>query len=266
MKISELCLDSLMYTVEKDSNMDLYPALQSVNNDSKFFTYCSDEELMDVSLLTITMISYALPKQEKLKQRFIDISEKITRPIMERNSTLLNCRLTIMLGYYIDILYKDDESIFFDVISMFIQSLSSTEENYALAFQSADTLNTIINDNDIIPRISPFINELLEKVSECIAYVEIPDFFEFVAEIFKFYKTSIKKESLILTVRCIVRRIINDVESHSSNDAKQQNPFQVEESKDKTASQSTSKSTIVISKCWAIIFEIIKCQEFIERF
>jgi hypothetical protein len=106
-----------------------------------------------------------------------------------------------MLGYYIDILYKNDESIFFEVISMFIQSLVTNGENYALAYQSADTLNTIINDSDIIPRIAPFINELLEKVSECIMVVEIPDFFDFLGEVFKYYKDSISKESLTLVIR-----------------------------------------------------------------
>ena len=145
-KISELCLDTLLYTIVKDSNMDLYPTLKVHHPDSKFLSYWTDEELIDVSLLTITMISYALPKQEKLKNRLIEIWEKITRPIMDKRNTLLNWRLTIMLGYYIDILYRDDESIFFDVISMFIESLTSDEENYALAYQSADTLNTIIND------------------------------------------------------------------------------------------------------------------------
>lgn len=263
-KIAELCLDVLLYAITKEPNMDLYPTLNKHNADCKFFTYCSDEDLIDVSLLTITMISYALPKQEKLKTRFIDVWEKITRPIMERDSTLLNCRLTIMLGYYIDILYKKDESIFFEVISMFIQSLTANEENYALAFQSADTLNTIINDNDIIPRITPFINELLEKVSECIIVVEIPDFFEFISEIFKFYRESITKDSLILIIRCIVRRILNDVNMNSSKESKGKNPFQVEESKASGKSHSSSKSTIIISRCWSIIIDILKCKEFIE--
>ena len=169
-----------------------------------------------------------------------------------------------MLGYYIDILYKKDESIFFEVISMFIQSLTANEENYALAFQSADTLNTIINDNDIIPRITPFINELLEKVSECIIVVEIPDFFEFISEIFKFYRESITKDSLILIIRCIVRRILNDVNMNSSKESKGKNPFQVEESKASGKSHSSSKSTIIISRCWSIIIDILKCKEFIE--
>ena len=265
-KISEICMDALLNSVIKDQNMDLYPTLKENYTNSKFFAYWTDEELIDVSLLTITMISYALPKQEKLKVRLIEICERITRPIMERNSILLNCRLTVMLGYYIDILYRDDETIFFDVISMFIRSLSLSEESSALAYQSADTLNTIINDNDIIPRVTPFINELLEKVAEWIMTVEIPDFFEFLNEIFKFYNDSISKESIVLILRWIVRRILYDVESKSPQSEENQNPFKVEETKSVVKKESSAKSTIIIAKSWSIIFEIISNREFVNSY
>ena len=71
-------------------------------------------------------------------------------------------------------------------MTLLINSLNSDESNLALAIQCSDTLNTIINDRDVIPRISPYINELLEKVSENIISVKIPEFFDFLSEIFKF--------------------------------------------------------------------------------
>lgn len=199
--LCHLTLDILEYAVMKDPNMDLYPTLKEHYQDCKFFKYCSDEDLIDSSILTLTMVSYALPKDPTLKNRFISIVEKVTKPILDRNSLLLNCRLTVMLGYYIDILYKSDESVFFQVINMFIASLTSGEDSLALAHQSADTLNTIINDNDIIPRVKPMINDLLKDVAACIMKVRIPDFFDFLSEIFKFYKDDIDEYSLILTIK-----------------------------------------------------------------
>ena len=127
---------------------------------------CTDEQLIDICLLVLTMVSYALPKDDALKVRFTKTVEKVTLPILERNNLLLECRLTIMLGYYIDILYKDDEEVFFKVIGMFLNSLSSGPEKLALAHQSADTLNTIINDSDVIPRVIPMLPQLLDKVAE----------------------------------------------------------------------------------------------------
>ena len=157
------------------------------------------------------MVSYALPKDETLKERFTEILEKVTEPIMLTENLILNCRLTCLLGYYIDILYKEDNLIFNKVIKMFITSLNQNEENHALALQSSDTLNTIINDNDIVPRIKPIINELLFAVNDAILTVKIPHFFEFLEEIFKYYKDDILKENVVICVNYLVKRIENDV-------------------------------------------------------
>jgi len=146
--------------------MELYPILKDHYANSTFLANSSDEDKIDVGLMMLTMVSYALPKADLLKETFVKVIENITDPILSMNSLLLNCRLTIMLGYYMDILYKSDEKVFLGVIKMFLDSLTSGPENLALAHQSSDTLNTIINDNDIIPRIAPILPQLLERVSE----------------------------------------------------------------------------------------------------
>lgn len=263
--LCHLTLDILEYAVIKDPNMDLYPTLKEHYQDSKFFKYCSDEDLIDVSILTLTMVSYALPKDATLKSRFISIVEKVTKPILDRNSLLLNCRLTIMLGYYIDILYKNDESVFFQVINMFINSLTSGEDALALAHQSADTLNTIINDNDIIPRVRPMINELLKDVAGCIMSVRIPDFFDFLSEIFKFYKDDINEESLILTIKCLVQRIEKDV-TDAKGEARAENPFQVEQVQREKSESSTFTTSMSVQKCWSIIISILETDTYIEKY
>jgi len=261
--ICELSCDALEYAVTKDPNMELYPTLGRHYTECRFFAYCSDEDLIDVCLLTLTMVSYALPKQDKIKERFVDICERITKPVMERHSVLLNCRLTVMLGYYIDILYKGDESVFFDVISMFVNSLTADDDTLALAYQSADTLNTIINDNDIIPRIAPFINELLAKVVECVIVVKIPDFFDFLGEIFKFYKTHIDKDTLILAVKGLVQRIELDSTSHKGG---ARNPFKDPAEDAATSTSSTNTATIAIAKCWSILSTILETKEYIDNY
>ena len=263
--LCHLTLDILEYAVIKDPNMDLYPTLKEHYQDSKFFKYCSDEDLIDVSILTLTMVSYALPKDATLKSRFISIVEKVTKPILDRNSLLLNCRLTIMLGYYIDILYKNDESVFFQVINMFINSLTSGEDALALAHQSADTLNTIINDNDIIPRVRPMINELLKDVAGCIMSVRIPDFFDFLSEIFKFYKDDINEESLILTIKCLVQRIEKDV-TDAKGEARAENPFQAEQVQREKSESSTFTTSMSVQKCWSIIISILETDTYIEKY
>ena len=45
----------------------------------------------------------------------------------------------------------------------------------------------------MIPRLSEYIKELLEFVRECMDKVDIPDYFGFVGEIFKFYEDSLDR-------------------------------------------------------------------------
>lgn len=134
---------------------------------------------------------------ESLKIRFTEVLEKVTKPIMERQDLILNCRLTCLLGYYIDILYKDQPDVFNEVIKMFITALNQSEENLALTYQSSDTLNTIINDNDIVPRVKPIINDILTHVFDAILVVKIPEFFDFIEEIMKFYKSELLIENVL---------------------------------------------------------------------
>lgn len=197
----------LDYSVLKEQGLDgnsnadelaqNYPTLKDNFEDSRFFKYCSNKDMMDVSIMVLTMISYALPKNEALKKRFTEVLEKTTKPIMDQQDLILNCRLTCLLGYYIDILYKDQPDVFNSVIKMFITSLNQQEETLALTYQSSDTLNTIINDNDIVPRMRPIINDVLTYIYDAVLVVKIPEFFDFLEEIFKFYKTELNTESIV---------------------------------------------------------------------
>jgi hypothetical protein len=88
-------------------------------------------------------------------------------------------------------LYKGNNDMFFEVMKMFITSLNSGPEALALAYQSSDTLNTIINDNDIIPRIKPIIGDLIHSVAPACLTVKIPGTFNPNFSQVKFFQISL---------------------------------------------------------------------------
>lgn len=94
-------------------------------------------------------MSYAIPKKQGVVQDLQKALSIVTPIIMNDANPLLEVRLTLFLGYYIDILYIGDEEIFLQVLKMLITSINS--KNIALAHQSTDTLKTIISDRDLIP-------------------------------------------------------------------------------------------------------------------
>lgn len=246
-----LACEVLEYGVFKDDNLENYTYLKNHFEESYFLKNSSQEDLIDCPMMMLTMVSYALPKYEALKIKYVQVVEKITPIIIGMGSLLLNCRLTVMLGYYMDIMYRDNDEMFINVIKLFLGSLTAGKDELALAHQSSDTLNTIINDNDIIPRIAPILGDLLARVSECILVVKIPEFFEFVSEIFKFYKDSITEESFINMLNHLVRRILLDIPKGKSRT---------------DTGTVVTNTTMAANKCWNIIMTIIESKIYIERY
>lgn len=54
--------------------------------------------------------------------------------------------MSLLLGYYADMLFKKYPEAFLKIINFLITSISLTGANKVIALQSADTLNTIISD------------------------------------------------------------------------------------------------------------------------
>jgi hypothetical protein len=249
-----LACDILEQAVMNDQNLENYAILKDHYEHSTFMRVSSTEDKIDVAIMMLTMSSYALPKDDNLKKRFIEVVEKVTMPIMNIKSLLLNCRLTIMLGYYMDILYKENDEDFWNLLDMFMSSLSGGEDCKALAIQSSDTLNTIINDNDIIPRIVPILPNLIHKVSECTMKVDIVEFFDFTSEIFKFYKDTMSREDFCMLFTHVVQRIILEINKIIGPDGAQSiNPNKI-------------KTSMSAQKCWHIIMSVIETPQYLEPY
>lgn len=197
---------------------------------SNFIKTGTEEELIDVSILALTVLSYSLPKKMEFVGEFVRIIDTITQPLLSRDSELLECRLSLFLGYYIDILYKEDQSTFLGVLKLLVESLMSNKK--ALANQSSDTLQTIISDKDLIPRIIPHISDLLGFTMACMEKVNIPDFFTFVHEIIDFYQEHLSFEQMIGLLTSMVNRLTTEVNDAISNGF---------------------KTTVAISKIWDLI-------------
>jgi len=68
-------------------------------------------------------------------------------------SILLRSRMSLLLGYYADMLFSRHEDVFLKVINFLISSVALHGKEKVIALQSADTLSTIIADKDLIPRL-----------------------------------------------------------------------------------------------------------------
>ena len=137
---------------------------------------------------------------------------------------LLQTRYALFLGYYMDTLFKTREDLFKSSLEMLLTSIAFEDPaRRAIALQSADTLRTIIIDEDLRPRIgqlTPFITPLLANYCE---KLEVPKFFDFLSDYVGNFASHISAQDLGTLLQCLVKRLIGEKESLTARGMKNNN-------------------------------------------
>lgn len=99
--------------------------------------------------------------------------------------------MSLLLGYYADMLFEKHEDAFVKIIDFLIKSVALLGEQKVIALQSADTLNTIISDKDLVPRLEPHLPRILTVLNECNLKIQIKLYFNFLQDFVKYYHSAI---------------------------------------------------------------------------
>lgn len=78
----------------------------------------------------------------------------------------MRARLSLCLGYYADIMFEGYDDAFANVMHFLFSSTSYKPDTpeHVISLQSIDTLNTVVSDNDLKPRLEPFFLDLLQII------------------------------------------------------------------------------------------------------
>jgi len=206
------------------------------------------EIIAETCLVALTTISYILPRRGDLVPIFEEILATNIDSIVgninqnETNSgmILLKARMSLLLGYYADMLFRKYPEAFTKIIDFLIQSLALTGNQKVVALQSADTLNTIISDKDLIPRLEPHLPRLIEQINQCNLKIQIKLYFSFLQDFIKYYHAAIG-DSIIPFIHTLVQRILLEL---------------------KSCHEKGEKNNIIINKCWNILRLICELDSF----
>ncbi len=155
----------------------------------------------------------------------------------ENSSSLIRCRFALMLGYYADNLFVRSPDHFTQMIQFLIKGLSMEGEEKALSLQCADALKSIISDQDMVVRLEVFINKLFPYLTQMVAAMKLPSFFDILTSIIKSYATAIDT-SVIRLLEALVARV---------------------EAETKTLRAKGERLNLTINLCWNVIRTI--CDE-----
>ena len=181
---------------------------KNFNTLSSNFAKMSDETLIETTLLVITDISYLTPKRKDIYEIFEKSFTEHFLSLFGTTSTLVKCRIAMMLGYYADNIYSTNSKMFGEAMKFLIVGMGNIKER-AFALQCADALKNIINDTDIIKRVKHFINSLLEILCGIVINSDIPSFYEVLMAIVMSYSNSIDKTILTL-LNQLIKRVLNE--------------------------------------------------------
>lgn len=196
----------------------------------------SPELIAETALVSLTLIAYVLPRRADLVPIFDSSLGQNIDAILSQGSVLLRARMSLLLGYYADMLFGRDEQAFIKSIDFLFRSVSLTGPQKAVALQSADTLNTIVKDKDLWPRLSPHIGTLVQILTECNQRVSIMLYFNFHKSFVKFFRRVLGANAVPL-LGSLVQRVLDEL---------------------KYCHEKGEKNNIVINKCWGVIRQIVE--------
>jgi hypothetical protein len=144
--------------------------------------------------------------------------------------------MSLLLGYYADMLFKKYVDAFVKVIDFLVKSVALHGKEKVIALQSADTLSTIVSDKDLIPRLEPHLPGLLMTICQLNHNITVKLYFNFVLDFVKFYHRSIVDvgcgENVIVLVQSLVQRIQKEL---------------------RLCHETGTRNNLIINKCWNII-------------
>lgn len=94
-----------------------------------------------------------------------------------------------MLGYYADMLFLDYADAFIKTMNFLFESVGypgDTAEQ-VITLQSIDTLNTVVSDADLAPRLEPMLPQVVAILNVLTPVITHPTYFEFLLEFVKYY-------------------------------------------------------------------------------
>jgi len=124
-------------------------------------------------------------------------------------SVILRARMSLLLGYYADMLFVDHGDAFKVTVGFLFESMGYGGAEHAVALQSIDTMNTVVSDNELSPRLYPMIDDIVTALVNLIGRVDKPTFFEFIRDFTKYF-AKVLDDKILLIFKHIVDRIMHE--------------------------------------------------------
>lgn len=176
---------------------------------NRFMTQSVPESICDAAFIGLTAISYLLSKNKDVIIKLEQVLLPHIDNILVSKSVLVRQRFILMLGYFLDLLFQGNQELMGRILNFLIDCVPREQGiDLAVSQQAADTLATIITDEDIKNTLNTVVNkEFAEKVCSYIKVSSYQQYFLFVSDLLKYYLDVLGTDCLKI-VQVLVQRII----------------------------------------------------------
>ena len=197
----------------------------------------SDELKVETCLISLCIVSFLVSKRSDLIKQIEKIMTEFLSSIYTQSTPLIKNRVCMMIHYYCEFIFQDEENAFRSLLLLIIRSCDPKVIQVAsVNFQASETLSHILQEEELMSRIYPYVPDLMNNLITLIDYQEASPFFEALQEIIT-NNTNLIVPYINQLVPSLVNKVIKEAESKKNK---------------------KSRTSIVLVKCWNIIRHLVE--------
>ncbi|OMJ75645.1 hypothetical protein SteCoe_25168 [Stentor coeruleus] len=198
-------------------------------NQVSLFSY-DEERILNNAVLMMCTVSYYISRRKDLIENLEHMLSKYFDVLTNVRSGVIHSRLCLMLYFYSEHLYQEDECWLMKWFWFLIWCMSPENTSKISMIQACETFSSLVQEEEIMLRIHAFIPEIFSKLILCVPGQNNKNFFEAISEYLNWH-TELSKDQALELVNQLVHKIQFLVSNYPNS----------------------KENSILIAKCWNII-------------
>lgn len=161
----------------------------------------NSEHIIDVCLMALCVVSYAVEKRTDLMKLLEDFLSAHLQSLVQQNSELLNMRLCMLFYFFCESIFEDNDTAFVQLFQFLLNCLIPSLHCKAVNMQACDTLSYIVQEEEVQLRLEGLVGSFISFLIETIPQQCEPAFFDALNEILQSFSDSIEYPFHEISVR-----------------------------------------------------------------
>ena len=152
----------------------------------------SREEVLDVALLGLSIVSYAMiRRQDLLTNLDLRVVQYLEPLLLKEPSPLIRSRMFLFISFYNDVLFRSlsphlQDQLSEKILQCLLESLRlPTKAEKVVSLSALDAFSTIYNENLMTLKIQQNFDQVISRLSEYNLNINLQSYFDFLGDFIK---------------------------------------------------------------------------------